>query len=210
MIRNVYASGAIIVIAAVSANAALVPLDYVNPGDGLVTYDDASGLEWLDISETLAVTVNEVLTGYGGLLDSNFRYATTDDVLTLFTANGLIITGYGQSTPDGYDDMVNLVALLGGETDHGFSRTIHGLTGEINSQGSHRHIYFGYYYGVGDGLEYWINPGYLSTPPVQSISNVGSFLVRDHEAVPEPGAIWLFCASITQLVATKRSRTLPT
>jgi len=84
-------------LASAGANATLVSTDLALPGDGLLTYDSATGLQWLDLTATLGKSVNEVLGGYGGYIDTGFRYATTAEVEQLYLDAGAI--GIGKAFP---------------------------------------------------------------------------------------------------------------
>jgi hypothetical protein len=63
--------------------------DYAVTGDGLLTYDTVSKLEWLDLTVTRNLTGNEVLSGTGGWLTEGFRYPTADELTQLFIHAGL-------------------------------------------------------------------------------------------------------------------------
>jgi hypothetical protein len=73
-----------------AATAALVSKDFLAPGDGLLTLDTDTNLEWLDLTQTLAQTYNAVATGFGGYTTTyGFSIATTTQVSQLFTNGGL-------------------------------------------------------------------------------------------------------------------------
>lgn len=58
-----------------AAHASLVEQDLLVAGDGLVTLDTATGLEWLDLTATQGLSVDKVLAGSGGWVDRGFEYA---------------------------------------------------------------------------------------------------------------------------------------
>ena len=61
--------------------AALLAVDAWETGDGKLTRDTEIGLDWLDLSITNGLSVNDILVdNYGGLLDYGFQWATTDVV----------------------------------------------------------------------------------------------------------------------------------
>jgi hypothetical protein len=77
-----------------AAHADLVSVDYVNSGDGLLTRDTQSGLEWLDWPVTSGLTVAEGVSAHAG-----FRSATSAEFNALLIHAGLANTSaYGQST----------------------------------------------------------------------------------------------------------------
>lgn len=67
----------------------LVSRDYAVKGDGLLTYDTVTRLEWLDLTATKGLTGNEVLSGAGGWVLDRFRYPTGDELSVLFLHAGL-------------------------------------------------------------------------------------------------------------------------
>ena len=56
------------------AHASLVELDLLTAGDGLVTLDTTTGLEWLDLTATQGLSVDQVLAGSGGWVQRGFDY----------------------------------------------------------------------------------------------------------------------------------------
>jgi len=67
-----------------SASAALIALDLFTAGDGLVTRDTETGLDWLDLTATLNLSYNDVEADTGGWLSLGFRHATGSQVCGLF------------------------------------------------------------------------------------------------------------------------------
>ena len=68
------------------ASAALIEQDLFAAGDGLITFDDQTGLEWLDLTETTNLSYNDVETDGGGWLSLGFRHATGAEVCDLMAA----------------------------------------------------------------------------------------------------------------------------
>ena len=58
--------GASILLLSVQVNASLIEQDLYSINDGLVTFDTNTGLEWLDVNETLGHSYNSVYAA-GGL-----------------------------------------------------------------------------------------------------------------------------------------------
>lgn len=84
------------VFASNGAWAGLVSADLDAGGDGLVTRDTASGLDWLDLPVTQNYSVNQILSGLNGrnFITEGWRYATIDEVHQLLGHVGLpIISG---------------------------------------------------------------------------------------------------------------------
>jgi len=76
MKRIALAIGTAALLAGGMANAALVKKDLFAAGDGLVTLDTATNLEWLDLTATRDLSVDAVLGGAGGWVNAGFQYAS--------------------------------------------------------------------------------------------------------------------------------------
>ncbi len=70
------------------ANADFLVRDYIDVGDGLLTYDESTQLEWLDVTETRALSVNEVLNDFIPL-HTGFHHATYAQVEQMMSNIGL-------------------------------------------------------------------------------------------------------------------------
>lgn len=74
--------------------AALIEMDYLTPGDGLITRDTQSGLEWLDITQTFGLTFDEILQGTGNSWYADgWRFATTDEVSAMIYNYAGVLVG---------------------------------------------------------------------------------------------------------------------
>ena len=84
---------------------------------GNKTFDPRTGLEWLDLTETLGLSVDQVLAGAGGWTTAEgFTYATQAQVLTLFGNAGdgnFDINSNAVGDADNTDEVTLLLALLG-------------------------------------------------------------------------------------------------
>lgn len=74
---------------AAPAQAEIVEADLAAPGDGLVTRDTGTGLDWLDLTETTGLSYDDILAGVGGWTDSGWRHATTVELCDLLPEIGL-------------------------------------------------------------------------------------------------------------------------
>lgn len=178
--------------------AGIITLDYKTPGDGLITRDEESGLEWLDITETRA-SYNDLTAGMvpGGAFQG-WRHASISEFESLMIKFGYITLS---------DISDNGAAAL---------KTFSFL-GSVN--GNISHIAF----GPPNVLDYWGNqaqrhvrlsyngpapsrPLAMSTYNMVSVgydisrseSVLGHALVRSsgYSSVPEPG-VWLLCTIST-------------
>jgi len=75
---------------AASANADFMEMD-LSPGDGLVTLDNDTGLEWLDLTATQGISFNAALAS-GYVVNDGFRHATIAEVEALLVNAGFITT----------------------------------------------------------------------------------------------------------------------
>src|SRR5262245_21225908 len=78
-----------------SVNMALLEKDWKTAGDKLLTLDNTTGLEWLDLTQTAALTFNVVSAqlGPGGNFEG-FRFATLSEVNGFLAASGLPPTNW--------------------------------------------------------------------------------------------------------------------
>ncbi len=96
-----------------TARAALIELDLAAAGDGLLLGDTASGLEWLDLTETVGLTYDAVLGGAGSFTTTGgFRFATQAEVVSLFTEAG-VVSITGSWSTENFAGVTLLMGLLG-------------------------------------------------------------------------------------------------
>jgi hypothetical protein len=118
-------AGSLLAFHLVNAAAELpVAIDWKKPGDGLLTYDSASGLEWLDLSYTTDRSYNDIVRqlGPGGEFEG-FRYASIAEITGLWDNLGGVRPYSGASIEN--RDLFDIVAaLLGEAVDCGMLRCI--------------------------------------------------------------------------------------
>lgn len=96
------------------ARAALIQADLLAPGDGLLTRDTTSGMEWLDLTPTIGITYNAVIAGFGGFTTTHgFSVARQADTVTLFANAGLTPVSGSSTDPGTIAAGTALVDLLG-------------------------------------------------------------------------------------------------
>lgn len=220
-------SGAVLIAAAMfaassQANAAITQADWKVAGDGAITRDTSSNLEWLDVSVSINQSFNYVSTQFGaGGLYSGFRYATGDEVATLFTNAGLNFT-YSSSSSDA-TKVNSLISLVGAtsNTNEFFRSSLwtRGIAiqtpfdynpGTGNYQTTEARIYtevqsFGPSFTMYTAATSVIRGAW----PIQTAqSDVGSWLVRNAAVspVPAPAAAWMFAAGLPLIGAFVRRR----
>jgi hypothetical protein len=80
---------AAITLAAAPASATLHTLNWKTTGDGLLTYDDATGLYWLDLTESNGLSRDAINGGANGIIADGFTWATMDQVGVFWNHGGL-------------------------------------------------------------------------------------------------------------------------
>lgn len=167
--------------------------------DTRISCDQATGLEWLDLTETLGLSYNQSKQTYF-VTQLGFRHANESELASLYTAAGVLVLHGG--APENYQGVELLLNLVG-------------CTGQCGTGGA-----------FGEG---WIdfdafdplkasNPFYQRKPgggfvvtvnSSMSKDNVydymGNFLVRA-TIIPIPSALWLFSSGLVGLVGISRRK----
>ena len=87
--RAIFVSICLFSLSAVGpANAALISQDLFIAGDGLVSRDTLTGLDWLDVDLTQGLSVEQVFSNHGGWADLGFVHASSNQVCSLFSSYG--------------------------------------------------------------------------------------------------------------------------
>jgi hypothetical protein len=100
------------------AGATLITVDLVSPGDGLITLDTETGLEWLDLTESVNRSFDDVSGQFGPGEDfEGWRHATGSEVCRLVSTYAVAV---GPVCPEffvrleGSDEVVtHLLSFLG-------------------------------------------------------------------------------------------------
>lgn len=116
MHRSSIAAAVIVLCCSSTATAALLETDLLESGDGLLTRDLQSGLDWLDVTATFEMSFDDIRRDVGGYLSLGFRHATGEEICGLLSAN---VGGAPTPCPGGsvaIEDqraLTDLVSLLG-------------------------------------------------------------------------------------------------
>jgi hypothetical protein len=194
----------IVALAAGSASAAQISQDLFASGDGLITLDTGTNLEWLDVTETFGLSADQVLAGAGGWVDLGFTLATTAQVTELFQNAGGTNIGSAALTAQNYVPARTLMDLLGGcsacQADGFTYDQLQGFT--IVSSGSS----FVPFLGANDTAQtgQFVSP-WTSISSSNSSVYLGSWLVR--ESIPEPTTALLIGGAFLVLAGRRRRPT---
>lgn len=192
-----------------SSHGALISRDLVAlSGDGLITYDQATQLEWLDLTETRNLSFDSVVAQLGGQF-SGFQVASSAMVGQLFLDGGWS-GNFNQNyffDPAKFAQATNIVSLLG-ETTIGYPAvatygwvTDMALTGERHYDAIYTDPTYSSAYSSA-----WLNA--FQGAPDSARDHVGTFLYRHAAPVPEPKTYAMLLAGLGMLgIAARRRRT---
>jgi hypothetical protein len=186
----------------ISAGATLIEVDLAASGDGLITRDTDTGLDWLDLNLTLNLSYDEVAADIGVGLPAGFRYATESEVIALFAGAGVPVPSISDSTA--YTNAIALMDLLGC-TGFLCDTSTEFITGTMELDA------FDPLNSV--TLQVLINHTQsnvnatmlLPSPKDSATGEAGNFLVR---AIPEPGTAALLGGGLLCLAAARRRRSM--
>ncbi len=176
------------------AGAALVSTDWQAAGDNLITEDTATGLQWLDLSETYGLSYEFVSSQFGaGGQFEGFRYATQDEVVALWANFGIDLSAGAPTSMNGTDPAVEMAADLLGNTwcTYACFDYPHGVSGITSATSGAAHYAMGAYQTDFGFTTYETADSQLVSDSLTNIEPYGSYLVFGAQ-VPVPAALWLF------------------
>lgn len=193
---------ALLVIAS-SANAALVSRDLYSAGDGLITYDTVSKLEWLDVAQTAGRSWNDVSGQFGADGDfAGWSYASRNQTIALYRQLGFNPDfDFRPNDPSFRSSYDTLIGLFGGEkTSAPGVYTFRALFGDPYSPTNIGYVPY---------IDMQVNDqsvgGYFHVETSEASANMlhfNSHLVRSE--VPLPAALWLMGSGLAMLAGLKR------
>jgi len=223
---TVLTMGLLIFVVSGIASASFISRDLVSgTGDGYITYDDQTGMEWLDVTLSRYNTIPETLSG-DYVTSMGFRLATGSELISLFNGAGLSIkefTYVREHNPD-TQNALSLISLLGPIYDDGFNYSINALYADVfpdpyvsiplrkyATLQAYEGMFKGYY--IGDYMISFTNdPSYgIRDGDVMAAGegNYGQFLVRTSQEpipTPEPGTMMMLGFGIAGLVVYGKRR----
>ena len=187
------------------ARADLIEADLVDADDdGLLTWDTATNLMWLDLTATTGWSASQIDSGADGWLTTQgFRYATVEEVGVLFEhAAGGLAVDFANDTVNNLVAVDQLFLLLGITGDlNGYDRG-YGITGDLSKPGSTltNRVFAAYGERPSTGL---LRPWFGTATEFHWGNDMGHFLVR---AVPEPTTLALFGLGAMSILALRRRK----
>jgi hypothetical protein len=189
-------------LAAGVSNANIISVDWQSSGDGLLTRDTTSNLEWLDLTQTYNQTVASILPlTSAGQAYEGFRLALASEVHALMAAAGLPVSSATGTISSNASDLAAadaLTLLLGETVGQYFGSSYYGSRGHLDDGGIDRVVG---YYTINDTSLF---NDYFSGAPTWP--GAGVWLVRDSQtnAVPEPAALCLLGIGLAGFVFSRR------
>ncbi len=188
-----------------SAQAAFISVDS-SFGADTITRDTDTGLEWLDLTQSLGLSVNEVADEFGaGGIYEGFTYARGSDVETLFFTSAGITPGLQGPGEPAVWDLANLLGITEAFFFVSFGHYLPDLSSPTAGLGSLEPILP---FGDAAASRAIVDDNGFAFD--EGAPNVGSFLIRSTTPttvpVPEPGTAFLFLTGLAALAYGRRRK----
>jgi len=176
------------------ANAGLITKDLINIGDGIITYDTATDLEWLDFDQNSS-SLASALASWGSY---GFRLANDQELFDLFNGFGISVHDnaiHNFASPAAYATAVSYVSMLGGYNSgtalDGFFQNDNNLFGFNNFQLRL------------NGVGYNTHSTQCSNCAPDADNYWKAVLVRNASPVPEPSTLAIFALGMMGLASRR-------
>jgi hypothetical protein len=200
-----------LLVALMPAEADLLSQDDFRFGPGSLTHDTRTGLTWLDVTLTVAMSYEQVLAAT--LPDGEFagcRYATSEEVLSLYVSGGIPGFGVYPEASSVSQSFLSLIALVGATTSQYERPLTLGISGTDAGPARQGQIVPGLVFYLESGVPVYAATGLPANTLAYGVTtadaSVGSWLVYQ---VPEPASCGLIIAGIAMILGRHRPRQLP-
>lgn len=192
-------------LASLNAHSALVVRDLHTPGDGLITYDTVSQLEWLDVGQTFGLTYDDVTgaLGAGGQFEG-WSIATRPQAQDLYQQFGFGWSiDFRPTDPSFRASYEQLIGFFGGgfATQDAAQHYLVMFGDPFNPTNLGWIPYVDIYLPDGAPGGYFRVETSEQTPGSAGPA-LQAHLVREAPAVPLPPAAWLFASALGGLAAS--------
>ena len=203
--------GILISITSISASAGLISTDWKEANDELVTLDEATGIEWLDLTETMGLSINEV----SELLDTTYlgwRLPTFDEVLNLYSnidsdiAMSTDSMNFLSMEESAAKAVVDLFGVTKYHTGSRWNLKLYISGGNYVSFNTQDTVYAEVRYATDNTYQnsnqYMLNNNYVTSGFNYTNTGVGVYLVNGGETtlVPEPASVGILGLALLTLV----------
>jgi hypothetical protein len=104
--------------------------------EGMTTLDTETGIEWLDVTETVGASPADIVVGgYGGFAADGWVHATVEQIETLYLHAGIPLPYNGSLTSAGYAGTDLVIDLLGASGSHANGDFIQAFSGTLSQPG---------------------------------------------------------------------------
>ena len=179
----------------------LIGMDWAQgSGDQKLTLDTNANLQWLDVTETVGFSYNDILRDSGGYRGAGFRHAKAFEISTLLFDYGVINSNRCSSICEADENSADhLIDILGGYTveDWIFKKGLVGFYegSSINTRVSVGGIVWQLY----NKPDVILQMGIGSSTANDFAAEYGHFLVRETIPTPIPAASFLFLPALSGL-----------